>query len=323
MNYSNKNIVLLGGNFAINVIGEVLLSLNHNITHISSSKKDFKHYHLLDKNIFIIAIPPAKNLFFFVNALTNKHTKVFIEKPLSNDLVSSYQIRDICFKKNIKLFIDYSFNFLESFKFLFTQLKINHEKVLTYEFEWNTQTKQKNFKNNWKHLSPLGGGGLYNYISHIISVLVINFNDVSIVDAKLCNKHLDNCIFNDTHGNIIFKHFGGISGSIKYDIFSNNSLFAFNIVTKQNTYKISNDEKDFFSKFIVKKNNKTIYTEDNSKYKDARIAPIQASISSFLLEDHMFEKLNIDHALSVQNILYYIQLSSSKRKELYVNSFKN
>ena len=157
----------MGGNFAINVIGEVLLSLNHNITHISSSKKDFKHYHLLDKNIFIIAIPPAKNLSFFVNALTNKNIKVFIEKP-------------------------FSFNFLASFKFLFTQLKINHEKVLNYEFEWNTQTKQKNFKNNWKHLSPLGGGGLYNYISHIISVLIINFNDVSIVDAKLCNKHLDN-----------------------------------------------------------------------------------------------------------------------------------
>jgi predicted dehydrogenase len=323
LSYLNKNIVLLGGNFAINVIEEALLTQNHNITHISSSKKNLKNYQETDKNIFFVAIPPAKNLSLFLNTQLNQNSKVFIEKPLSNNLLSSIQIKDICLNKNINLFIDYSFNFLESFKFLFNELKINHETVLTYEFEWYTLTTQKKFKNNWKHLSALGGGGLYNYISHIISVLILNFNDISIVDAKLFNKHLDNYIFNDFCGNILFKHFGGISGTIKYDIFSDSPLFLFSIVTKENTYKIFNDEKDFFSKFIVKKNNKTIYSEENFKYKDARIAPTLSSISSFLLEDQMSEKLNIDHAVSVQNILHYTQLSSSKRKELYVNSVKN
>jgi hypothetical protein len=311
-----KNFILFGGNFATNVIKKTLYYYNNNIIHYSSSKQRPKGEYLNNSYIFLV-IPPENNLKFFENNdLSN--AKVFIEKPLAPSLADALKIEQICKDKNIEIFIDFTFNFIKSFQYLFNEIKLNNEIFKSYNICWNSKTRQTNFKNNWKHSSKKGGGGLNNFISHIISIIDINFFEISSLKSSLSSKHIGNFIFNDCAGDISIKHTNGIVGNLKYDIFSKLSNFEFVINTDKNKYVLTNNEKIFFKSFSLYKNNIKIFSENHEFDFDPRVFPITSSTKCFIDNNIFSKKLDIKHAVRVQKILELIQQSSIKRKELYV-----
>lgn len=311
----NRDFVIFGGNFAIKVLGQALLDVTKNnckILYINSSKK--KPYIPNHINTFFIAIPPNSNLKILENIPDNSN--IFIEKPLSNSFEESKKIKNLSIEKNLDIFVDFSFNFINTFERL-AKILLN-EDVESYQFIWKTQTLQKNFKDNWKNDHTKGGGGLSNYISHIISYLLDNFGSIALINSNLHHKHIGNFIFDDSSGKIFFKHSNNISGNIEYDIFSSeDSAFIFKIKTKKYSYKISNNLRDFFVKFDLFRDEDLIFTENNCIEKDARIPIIKNAILSFF-ENKKVNKIDINHALEVNQLIDLVRLSSQKRKEIYV-----
>lgn len=317
-----KNIIIYGGNFASKVIIKALKNHNFLINHFDTSKKKASIKLLNNASYIFIAIPPYKNLDLF-KELSLEKKKIFIEKPLSNDLRSAYDIKNICEKLNLEIFIDYTFNFMKIFQFLFNEIFINNEKIINYKFVWLTKTLQNNFKNGWKNDSSKGGGGLYNYISHLISLILNNFSDITSLTSRLKNKDFENYIFYEYAGVISIKHNDKAKGAIIYDILSDKNEFSLEINTQKNTYKLLSFEKDFFKHLKLFKNNKEIYNQYNNSNNDSRLETVSECIHSFLNQNLLSKKMDIDHAIKVQQILQLIQNSNSKREEIFINEFKN
>jgi predicted dehydrogenase len=311
-----RDFVLFGGNFASKVLGVALADLtcsNYNICHISSSKKKC----VIPQNIdtFFIAIPPNLNL-KILQDMVPSNSNIFIEKPLSNNLEVSKKIKNLSIEKNLNIFVDFTFNFIDSFNQLSKILK--NEDVVSYQFKWKTMTLQKNFKNNWKHDYKKGGGGLSNYISHIISYLVNNFGSISVINSDLNHQHIQNFIFDDCCGKILCKHSNNIKGKIEYDVFSiEEPEITLEVKTSKYIYKISNNLRDFFREFSLFRDQDLIFSENHSGFIDARIPIVKNALISFL-NNKSNNKVDINHALLVNQIIDLIRLSSRKNKEIYV-----
>jgi predicted dehydrogenase len=310
-----KNFVLFGGNFASKVLRVVLSDLsnsNYKIHHVNSSKKIYNIPHYAE--VFFIAIPPNFNLKLLKDRIPN-FSNVFLEKPLSNSFEEAKKIKIVSIEKSINIFVDFSFNFISSFERL-AKILIN-ENVISYEFIWKTKTLQNNYKNNWKHDYRKGGGGLSNYVSHIISYLLNNFGSISLINSTLRYKHMENCIFDDSSGEILCKHANNIIGKIKYDIFSNEEpTLILEVKTHSHVYKVSNNLHDFFKKFNLFCDNHLIFSEDNSAATDARI-PIVKNAIIYFLNNPNNNLVDINHALEVSQLIDLIRLSSQKNKEIY------
>ena len=319
-----KNIIIYGGNFASKVIIKALNNYNFTINHIDTSKKIASQKLLDDANYIFVAIPPYKNLDLF-KSISYENKKIFIEKPLSYDLNSSYEIKNICDKLNLEIFIDYTFNFMPIFQFLFNEINTNHEKITNYKFVWFTKTLQKNFKNGWKNDSSKGGGGLYNYISHLISLIINNFSNITSLSSRLDNKHFENYIFYEYAGDISIKHQDDVLGTINYDILSDRNDFYLEINTEKNRYKLLSLEKDFFKHLKLFKNKKEIFNQynDDVDNNDTRLETVSEGIVSFLNSNLLSQKMDIDHAIKVQQILHLMQTSHTERKEIFIDEFKN
>jgi len=311
----NRDFVLFGGNFAIKVLGQALLDLtkkNTKIYYINSSKKRPE----IPEHVstFFIAIPPNSNL--KILELIPDNSKVFIEKPLSNSFEDAKKIKNLSIKKKLDIFVDFSFNFINTFERL-SKLLV-HEDVESYKFVWKTKTLQKNYKDNWKNDHRKGGGGLSNYISHIFSYLLINFGSIALIKSKLDHVHIDNFIFDDSSGKILLKHSNNILGNIEYDIFTGEDpAFIFEVKTKKYVYKISNNLCDFFVKFDLYRDDELIFTEKNISAKDARIPIVKKAIISFF-ENNKINRIGINHSVEVSQLIELIRSSSQKRKEIYV-----
>jgi predicted dehydrogenase len=318
-----KNIIIYGGNFASKVIIKALKNHNFLINHFDTSKKRASINLLNNASYIFVAIPPYKNLDLF-KELSLEKKKIFIEKPLSNNLKSAYDIKNICEKQNLEIFIDYTFNFMKIFQFLFNEIFINNEKILNYKFVWLTKTLQNNFTNGWKNDSSKGGGGLYNFISHLISLILNNFSDITSLTSRLNNKDFESYIFYEYAGVISIKHDDKVKGVISYDILSDQNEFSFEINTQKNRYKILSLEKDFFKHLKLFKNNKEIYNQYNDNDNDdSRLETVSECVSAFINSNSLSEKMDINHAIEVQEILHLIQTSHRKREEIFLNEIKN
>jgi predicted dehydrogenase len=310
----HKDFVLLGGNFSSKVIKPCLNNFLNKVHHIDTSKK-FISSQYFNSNIFFVAIPPEKNILFFKDSRIS-NSRVFIEKPFTVSLNESFVIKEICLKRNISIFVDFTFNFLDSFCFFLNLLK--DETVVKYNFLWRTKTLQKNFKNNWKHNRLKGGGGLNNYLSHIISVILLNFGNISILKANLFHNHIGKFIFDDYKGYISFVHENNINGILDFSIISDeNPILSLEVITSSNIYKIETKDNNFFRNIFIYKNNKKIFYESNNQEGDSRLNGVNNAIKSFLNDDDSLIKVNLSHALQVTKVLDLIWKSSSKNKELY------
>jgi len=318
-----KNIIIYGGNFASKVIIKALKNYHFSINHFETSKKEASINLLNDASYIFIAIPPYKNLDLF-KKLSLVKKKIFIEKPLSNDLKSAYDIKNICEKLNLEIFIDYTFNFMKIFQFLFNEIYINNDEIINYKFVWLTKTLQNNFKNGWKNDSSKGGGGLYNYVSHLLSLILNNFSDITSLSSRLNNKDFENYIFYEYAGVISIKHNDKSKGFISYDILSDKNEFSLEINTQKNIYKLLSLEKDFFKHLKLFKNNKEIYNQYNDNDNDdSRLETVSECIASFINSNSLSEKMDLNHAIKVQQILHLIQTSHRKSEEIFLNEIKN
>jgi len=213
---------------------------------------------------------------------------------------------------------------MKIFQFLFNEIFINNEKILNYKFVWLTKTLQNNFTNGWKNDSSKGGGGLYNFISHLISLILNNFSDITSLTSRLNNKDFESYIFYEYAGVISIKHDDKVKGVISYDILSDQNEFSFEINTQKNRYKILSLEKDFFKHLKLFKNNKEIYNQYNDNDNDdSRLETVSECVSAFINSNSLSEKIDINHAIEVQEILHLIQNSNSKREEIFLNEIKN
>ena len=82
-------------------------------------------------------------------------------------------------------------------------------------------------------------------------------------------------------------------------------------------------EKDFFKHLKLFKNNKEIYNQYNDDDNDSRLETVSECISSFINSNSLSEKMDINHAIEVQEILHLIQTSHRKREEIFLNEIKN
>lgn len=305
-----KNIILFGGNFSQKVIKPVLLRLNNNIKfEITKSIQNNKIFTsnlnsiLSDNKIdtAVIAVPPSENL-RILNALVNYSSikNIFVEKPLSNSLLNAQKIKKIILSNKINFFVDYSFNYFAPF--IHFKKLISDQKIISYSVIWNSKTRQ-NFKLNfdsWKNKRADGGGGLNNFGSHIISLLINFFGDISYIDSKLFNLN-DPFSIDEFKGEFFFEH-TDVKGFFNFDIFSDKkSCFEFKIKTLNHNYTLSCFNNDYFNDYNIILNNIVIYSYKNiPDYEDSRMPIIENSLKSFF-NNHTYS--NFYNALKTQDIL--------------------
>ena len=142
--------------------------------------------------------------------------------------------------------------------------------------------------------------------------------------SRLNNKDFESYIFYEYAGVISIKHNDKAKGVISYDILSDKNEFSLEINTQKNRYKLLSLEKDFFKHLKLFKNNKEIYNQyNNNNNNDSRLETVSECIHSFLNQNLLSKKMDLNHAIKVQQILHLIQNSNSKREEIFINEFKN
>lgn len=315
-----NNIILFGGNFSQHIIKPCLLNFKNNLLkyEVTSSNlikdKNESCYidFLLDSELdtAIIAVPPGENLNIIESLIKySRIKKIFMEKPLSDSYENSKNIYDLALKNNITLFIDYSFNFFEPFIYL--KKLINQETVLSYSITWDSKTK-KNFKvltDSWKNKLTNGGGGLMNFGSHIISLLLNFFGDINNIKSKLFNLR-DPYILDEYMGNFTFYH-NDIIGEFIFNIHSENTpCFIFNIQTTNHLFELSTFEKDYFNGYNLYVDGKFAYSyKQNFCNIDSRIPIISKALAYFFDNN---DSTFLDNALKTQFIIDRIRRENVK-----------
>jgi predicted dehydrogenase len=311
-----NNVLLFGGNFTSNVIKPSLKAKNdiNIIAHVES----YNHFKVcMNKiitgkniNIAIIALPPFKN-HQIVKLLSKNPSikKIYLEKPLSNNVSNANKIYSIARYNNINIFTNYSFIFFEPF----IQLKkfIADKKIISYSFVWNSNTKQIFHRGSktWKNKKSLGGGGLSNFGSHIISLLINYFGKVDVIESSLFNKNEDEKL-DEYKGTIETLH-GIIKGFFSYNIrFGGEPLLSFNIRTERYLFCLECKNSDYFTDYKLFIDGKLVYSyKNNSNNLDSRMPIISNSLDFFLSENTFIT--NFDNALITQKVLQKIRKSNS------------
>lgn len=315
-----NHIVLFGGNFSQKVIKPCLLNLKNNLikyevttSNLTKNKHRSNYYDfLLDTELdsAIIAVPPSENLTILDYLIKHSRIKkIFMEKPLSDTYENAKKIYDLALNNNINLFIDYSFIFFDPFIYL--QKLINEERIVSYSIKWDSKTKQ-NFKvitNSWKNKSTNGGGGLMNFGSHIISLILNFFGDINSIKSKLFNLS-DPFILDEYMGNFTFYH-NDITGKFIFNVYSENiPCFIFNIQTTNHFYELSTYEKDYFNGYNLYEDGNLVYSfKKNFGDIDSR-TPIISKALSYFFDNN--DDTCLDNALKTQFIIDRIRIENGK-----------
>ncbi len=181
----------------------------------------------LNENLDCVSICTLANshLDLVKQATKNKVKAIFLEKPISDSLVDSKKIVEICKKTNTLLLINHRRRFDPFFDSI---RKIIHEGKL----------------GDLQLITVYYGAGITNTCSHVFDVLRMFFGEVKNVDAKISKNNSGNP--NDPNLDVDLEFKNGKScilraldvknyGMLEMDIFGTKSRFRFNL--ESNSYE--------------------------------------------------------------------------------------
>ena len=213
--------------------------------------------------ISIVTPPVIQNKLFKYISKKNKKLKfLMLEKPIAENFNQTIKLINYLTKNKIKYYVNFIFTNMEIFKFF--KKKLSNKFICEVNYKWNF--KQGYFVNHiktWK-INKKEGGGLINfYTIHIFYNLLFFFKNIKIEKIKKFHKKniLTRCLI-----------FGTIEKNVRLlidvDCNSNKSEHTLEVKTKKNTYKLSNDQKNWikgFKIFINKKKLKKKFIKTDRK----------------------------------------------------------
>lgn len=286
---------------------ESIPGLNYNVYTLSEAI-EFKPDIAFLTNPSPFHIPIAKGL-------AEEGIHLFIEKPLSDDLIGIYDFFQVCKSKRIKVMVGYNLRFRKSLTALKKTLRSGLiGTIISYRVEvgqylpdWRIET---DYRNSVSAKRALGGGALLE-LSHEIDYtrwLLGDFDTVSALTGKYSNLEIDV----EDVAEINFKTKSGVLGNIHLDMVNRSKTRTCQIVGSKGTVyldliseslKLCNANDSSFSYLLSPQNidANRVYLDEVSHFFDC-------------IKNNNEPAVSIEDGIAVMEIIDAIRRSSNEQR---------
>ncbi len=206
--------------------------------------------------LVIICLPSYVQL-KVLKKLFEQKKDVICEKPFTLNFKEAETAFQKWKKNKTICLVNFCYNYLDAFKYVVKEIKINKLDINTINVSWQTFKKKKNLKSHWKINRNTGGGMLYNYGSHLLNLFFPNKTKLNILSSHqffFKKKALNMLSFKNKQSDEIT--FFSIKNKFIYNFFlSNNSNpssgLKIELIGSKGTKIISNNLNHSHNNFIL------------------------------------------------------------------------
>lgn len=137
---------------------------------------------LIEKIDYVFILSPSNSHKYYLDIFIKfKHLKIFIEKPLFNQLKDENSFYELYLKNSERIFIGYNMRFMNSIYFIKKYIK--NKKIISVKVDTLTNLRfwrKKDYSKSVTAIKRLGGGIILE-LSHEFDYLLYLFNDLKIL----------------------------------------------------------------------------------------------------------------------------------------------
>ncbi len=304
-----KNLLIIGSNYGKNVVFSAAKKVNEiNKIYLFNSrlnKKNLEKLILLKKiDVVFIAVPPNYQS-RYISELIKIKKPFIVEKPIDTNYSKVLKIKNKI--KILKKKPSIDLNFLPLKVFQIIKKKYLNHKIKDLLIYWNVPGKSSK---TWKSNLKQGGGLLYNFGIHCLSLLNYFFMDLEIKNSEISKEYLRVNLFEK-------KRKIKIIILMKYN-YNNINSFVLKINNSKSTIICENNSNNYHSGYKLYKYN--IYKGTKKKVfyskpiKNDRVEPVKIIIKNFIRYLNNFEKnkFSIDNGFELHELINLIEKKNVK-----------